>query len=162
MFGIVRLELKKIVLIYDSKTGNTDKMAQAIADGIRTVKDLDLTVRKVGEAFSLSFLEKTDAIIIGSPARYANVTSDMRVIFENILNLQKTKIVNLKGKLGAAFGSYGWDGGITLKYALEQIFKSLEIKLFSDVILSVETPSEKILDRCYELGKKICEKISKK
>ncbi|MGQ9543848.1 MAG: hypothetical protein ACUVTM_07185 [Candidatus Bathyarchaeia archaeon] len=49
---------------------------------------------------------KADAIIMGMPTHHHDMISDMKKLLEDI----SFKVINLKGKVGAAFGSYGWSG----------------------------------------------------
>jgi NAD(P)H dehydrogenase (quinone) len=40
----------KVLIIYDSETGNTEKMALAVAEGVREVKSVEVSVKKVEQA----------------------------------------------------------------------------------------------------------------
>lgn len=53
-----------VSIIYDSRTGNTERMANAIAEGARSA-GAQVTVRKLGEKFPVEELTKADAILIG-------------------------------------------------------------------------------------------------
>ena len=58
----------KLVIVYDSETGNTERMAKSIEDGVKSVGGVDIVVKKIGEPFSLKILSDADAIILGAPA----------------------------------------------------------------------------------------------
>ena len=66
-----------VSIIYDSRTGNTERMANAIAEGARSA-GAQVTVRKLGEKFPVEELAKADAILIGSPTHYSSTTAEMR------------------------------------------------------------------------------------
>ena len=54
--------MMKIIVIYDSKTGNTEKMANAIADGAN--QNADVEIMKIGEAFPLTIMADADGAIV--------------------------------------------------------------------------------------------------
>ena len=70
--------MPKVVIIYDSKSGNTEAMAKSIAEGAKAVSGVDVVLKKLGEPFSLGILDDADALILGSPAHYGHVTLEMR------------------------------------------------------------------------------------
>ncbi len=139
-----------VSIIYDSRTGNTERMANAIAEGARSA-GAQVTVRKLGEKFPVEELTKADAILIGSPTHYSSTTAEMRHFLESLDELRKTRKLNLKGKTGAGFGSYGWSGE-----ALERITGALRIlglTVRSPALKIVESPGENDLAKCREFGK---------
>ena len=152
--------MARVLIVYDSKTGHTGAMANAIAEGARSVKTVSVDLRKLGEPFPMTLLDNADAIIIGSPTHYANVTTEMKTFLEAIKELKKAGRLKLQGKIGAAFGSYGWDGGWNLQN-LEAEMKALGIKIENPIVEAVDIPSEKALKACLALGKTIAEKIAK-
>ena len=107
-------EMAKVFIIYDSKTGNTELMANAMTEGVRSAKGVEAQLFKIGTKCPISILKDADAIIIGSPTIYGNITHEVREFLIDLNYLQTAKCLILKGKKGAAFGSYGWDGGWTL------------------------------------------------
>ena len=56
----------KVVVVYDSKSGNTESMAQAVAKGSRSVPQADVALKKVDQT-NLEDLLNADVIIVGSP-----------------------------------------------------------------------------------------------
>lgn len=120
----------KIMVIYDSQTGNTEKMAKAVAEGASSVAGAVVEVKKIGEAFPLSMLEKADGLIIGSPCIYANVTDDMRGFLSNVNDAVKASRVNVKGHNAAIFGSYGWDGAWVMETLLKGTMHSFGYKVY--------------------------------
>jgi NAD(P)H dehydrogenase (quinone) len=96
----------KVLVIYDSQSGFTEKMAKFVAEGVEKVKDVEVELLKIGAPFSLSKLEKADAIILGSPNNYSNVTPKMKTFLESLKNLGTPS-----GKIGGVFGSYTWNKG---------------------------------------------------
>ena len=152
--------MAKVLIVYDSKTGHTGAMASAIAEGTRTVKNVGVDLRKLGEPFPMTLLDDVDAISLGSPTHYANVTVEMRTFLEAVKELKKAGRLKLKGKIGAAFGSYGWDGGWNLQ-KLEVEMKALGIKIKNPIVEAVDAPSKERLEACLKLGEAIAEKVAK-
>ena len=141
-----------VLIIYDSKTGNTASMASAIAEGARS-EGAEITVHKLGEKFPMEELSRADAILVGSPTHYSSTTSEMRHFLESVHELGKARKLNLKGKRGAGFGSYGWSGE-----ALERItgaLKVLGLVVKSPALKIVESPGENDLAKCREFGKEV-------
>jgi NAD(P)H dehydrogenase (quinone) len=157
--------MTKIVIVYDSNTGNTQKMAESITDGARSVSSVDVILKKIGEPFSLSvLLGDADAVILGSPAHYAYATPEMRDFVSCIEGQVVDGNFEVKRKLGAIFGSYGWDGAKSIeRFALE--VQKIGFMMYSSVLakpslLPQPQLREKTLKECYTFGKNIAEQIS--
>jgi NAD(P)H dehydrogenase (quinone) len=91
-----------ILIIYDSYTGNTEKLARAVAKGARQVEGAKVTVKKA-ERVKLPDLLAADGIIIGSPAYYGLMTAKLKEMFDKSVKLHG----RLAGKVGAAFTTAG-------------------------------------------------------
>ena len=149
-----------VLVIYDSRTGNTERMANAVSEGVSSVSGVKLVKHKLGERFSMKELADASAIIIGSPTNYSSVTPEIRHFLESMDELRKSSQMDFRGKLGAGFGSYGWSGE-----ALERITGALKILGFevtSHALRVVESPGPGDLDKCRQLGKDIAELAVKK
>ncbi len=146
----------KIMIIYDSQTGNTEKMAKAVAEGASSVAGAVVEVKKIGEAFPLSMLEKADGLIIGSPCVYANVTDDMRSFLSNVNDAVKAGKVNVKGHNAAIFGSYGWDGAWVMETKLKGTMQSFGYKVYDAVCVlqstNVKYHADTYMEECKEFG----------
>jgi len=157
--------MAKLVIIYESKTGNTEKMAKFIAEGAKSVIGINVLLKKLGDPFSLRILDDADAIILGAPAHYGHVTPEMRNFLAYLRDENNAGRLKLKGKIGAVFGSYGWDGGMAIdRLALDM--ETLGIKIQSRVLAQVpplpySSLKEKSLKECQELGKTLANKTSK-
>jgi len=142
-------------VLYDSVTGNTAKIAESIVNGLKRGGNVNVILKKVDEKFSLRILNDADLIVLGSPARYANVTPGMHTLITAILEAIELGIINLKGKLFAFFGSYGWDGGIALEKVFNKYAKLMGLKVLLPGFLITETPSENDLKLAEEFGLKL-------
>ncbi|MDQ1280915.1 MAG: flavodoxin [Thermoproteota archaeon] len=152
--------MAKVLIIYDSVTGHTEAMAKAVAEGARTVKKVNVDLKKIGTPFPLTILDAADAIIIGSPSRYSHETEVVRYFLKAVADYNKAGRLKLEGKIGAVFGSYGWDGGWNIEM-LENNLTELGMKIGGSTVLAVNAPTEKVLDACRQLGKTIADKIAK-
>lgn len=73
--------MAKILIIYDSRTGNTEKMARAVAEGARQIKDTKVNVKKVDETDVLD-LPKADAIVFGSPTYFGEMSGKLKAFID--------------------------------------------------------------------------------
>jgi len=151
----------KIMVIYDSQTGNTEKMAKAIAEGAGSVAGVDVEIKKIGDPFPLSMLAKADAAIFGSPCRYAGVTDGMKVFLENMSGYAKAGLMDVKGNPAAVFGSYGWDGAWVMEVVLKSMVESLGYKVHDDICVetgsNIKYHADEYLGKCKEFGKAFAE-----
>ncbi|MEG2053331.1 MAG: flavodoxin domain-containing protein [Oscillospiraceae bacterium] len=88
----------QISIIYFSKTGKTKEMAQVIANGAVTEKDVDAKIFPI-ENVDIDFLQNSNAVIFGTPTYYANDVWQM----QKWLDECDKKL--LCGKLGAVFAT---------------------------------------------------------
>jgi NAD(P)H dehydrogenase (quinone) len=86
--------MAKILVVYDSKTGNTEKMAFAVAEGAKQVKGVKAKIKKVDQT-TFQDLLNADGIIMGSPTYYGQMSAKLRLLLTNRLKSME----NLKEKL---------------------------------------------------------------
>ena len=100
--------MAKVLIVYVTTTGNTEKMANIIADSAKTA-GADVTCKTVGEA-SVAELAGYDVVAFGSPAMGAEVLeeAEMEPFFSDAAG-------SLGGKKVALFGSYDWGDGEWLR-----------------------------------------------
>jgi NAD(P)H dehydrogenase (quinone) len=97
----------QVLVAYDSLTGNTEKMAQGVAEGVKRVSGAAAHVRKVGEV-SKQDLETADAIALGCPTYYGNIPGRMKVVIDDWSWKMK---VDFTDKVGGAFATGGGQVG---------------------------------------------------
>lgn len=91
-----------VLIAYHSETGNTEAMANAVAEGARTVDEVIVTLKPVSEVTASDLLD-ADAIIVGSPVYNANVSPEISAFMAS----WPFEGEPLKDKIGAAFVSAG-------------------------------------------------------
>ncbi|MBN1106627.1 MAG: flavodoxin domain-containing protein [Deltaproteobacteria bacterium] len=95
--------MKKVMVAYVSRTGNTEKMAEWIAEGVRFAGH-DAVVKKVAEIKSEKDLAGYEGYAFGCPTYHRDMTAGMKTF------LFTAEKANLLGKIGGAFGSYTHSG----------------------------------------------------
>jgi hypothetical protein len=78
----------QVLVIYASKTGNTKKLAEAIAAGVREAGDVGCVVKPVAEVTKEDFLQ-SDGIIAGSPVYFGSMTAEMKGLFERFVGIRQ-------------------------------------------------------------------------
>jgi flavorubredoxin len=143
--------LPRILVLYYSQTGNTDKMAKAVAEGAQSVQQVNVELSYYVDAEQLS---QFDALAMGAPTYHHDMTLNMKRLFEEA----GAKNVDLKGKLGAAFGSYGWSGEAP-KLILEIMKNRFEMSVIEPPLLLKYAPDAAGLEKCRELGRRVAERL---
>ncbi|MDD4873684.1 MAG: flavodoxin domain-containing protein [Dehalococcoidales bacterium] len=129
--------MKRVLIIYYSLTGNTEKMAEYIAEGVR-FNGHEVLVKKTSDITNREDIRGFDGYIFGSPTHHRDMAQDMK----DFLLIPRRE--DLKGKLAGSFGSYTHSGGdaptILLK-TMEHVFqmKPSELGPFNLVETLVET-----------------------
>ena len=101
--------MARILLLFDSRGGLTEQLAEAIGEGVRSVAGAELLDRRIAEA-DVSELPGCDALILGSP-NWSGMTGKLKDWFDYSGDLWETG--ELAGKPGAAFtAGYSRSGGI--------------------------------------------------
>lgn len=149
-----RPEKYKVFIPYVSAYGNTRKIAEKIADGIKMAGDIDVEIMDI-EMADLSIvaekIEKSSAIIIGSPTINQNALPPIYNLFALI-----NPITN-RGKLAGAFGSYGWSGE-AIKI-IEDNLKNLKLKIYDEGLKVTFVPYDKSFQRAIDYGKGFGQKL---
>ena len=143
--------MRKVLVIYYSRSGNTEKMAKAVAEGAKNIQNVDVDLSYHIEAEELAGY---DAILVGTPTYHAQMPIDVKNLFEEA----STKQINLKNKMGSAFGSYGWSG--EAPQAVLEILKKFEMKVIEPPIRAKYKPEQQALDACMDLGKRVAQQLS--
>jgi flavodoxin I len=143
--------LPKILVLYYSRTGNTEKMAKAVVEGAKSVGNMEVELSYHVDAEDLSMF---DAILVGTPTYNHEIPIDMERLFEDAA----AKGISLKNKVGGAFGSYGWSGEAP-KFVLEIMKNKFEMSVVEQPLLAKYVPDQKMLDMCRDFGKHVSETL---
>jgi flavorubredoxin len=148
---MVVIWMAKFLILYYSRTGNTEKMAKAVAEGAKTVQGIDT---EIAYRIAVQNLAGFDALAFGVPTYH----HDMPLNIKNLLEEAAFKKIVLKGKIGAAFGSYGWSGEAP-RLVLEILKNKFEMEIVEPPLLIKYTPDHDGLEKCKEFGRKVAERL---
>lgn len=157
--------MPKVLVVYDSRTGNTEEMARVVGNGAREV-GAEVEVKKVADA-SLRDLEGADAIILGSPTHFGTMSENMKRLISESVKIRG----RLEGKIGAAFTSSGAvsGGNETTLISLLQAMLIHGMVVVGDPIrtggyygvVAIGKPDKEALDACRALGGRVSEIATK-
>ena len=146
----------KAVLVYDTMWGSTEKMAFAIADGLRqggTTVQL-MSMHTCHRSDVVTQLLDAGAILVGTPVLNSNIFPAMADVLCYLKGLKK------KNLIGAAFGSYGWNGAPI--DSVTKILEEMGIEIVSPSVKSLFVPDQPKLQECEDLGKLVNQKLTEK
>ncbi len=142
------------LVFYLTSYGNTRMMAEKIALGAREagaeVGLFDLQATDIPSL--LDDLESADALAIGSLTINGDAVKPAWDLLASLATLK------LRGKAAVAFGSYGWSGE-AVRF-MEERLKGIKFKVAAEGVRAQMIPTDKDLDACRELGKKLIESLS--
>ena len=145
----IEKEKKNILIAYVSAYGYTRKAAEFIAAGIGETNDVTAELLDI-EDISIGSLESkiitADGILIGSPTINQNTLLPVYKLFALINPIRD------KGKLGGAFGSFGWSGE-SPKIILENL-RLLKLKVFEETALFKFSPAGDKEELLKDFGRK--------
>ena len=134
----------KTAVVYWSGTGNTEKMAQAIADAagaeLYSVSDFNGNIADY------------DRVAFGCPAMGAEVLEEDE--FEPFFTGVEGQ---LSGKTIALFGSYGWGDGEWMRNWVDRCNAAGAVVIDGEGLIANETPSDDDLAACKALGEKLAQ-----
>ena len=103
--------MNRVLVLFDSLSGNTAKMAELVAEGARTVPDTEVRVRSIAEATADDVLW-CDGLALGSPTNMGILSWRMKRFWDEVMGPHWMKV---DGKIGCAFSTAGgWGGGMEL------------------------------------------------
>src|SRR5208337_648109 len=139
----------KALIVYDTMWQATEKMARAIGEGLKE-EGVDFKI------LNLKFNHRSDimaevldssAVVLGAPT----INNGMMPAMADLLSYMKC--LRPAGKIGAAFGSYGWSGEAVK--LISEAMREMDIGLVSDGVRIKFSPKKEDLDRCVELGRQV-------
>ena len=146
----------KIVIVYDTMWGSTDKMARAISEGAIS-EGIEVKICKLRAATNTEAMTEildAKAVIAGSPTLNNQMFPTMASFMNYATGLKP------KDKLWSFFGSYGWGKG-AVKGMIDEARKA-GFEIHEDTLEVRFVPEEEDLSRCFHFGKQIALKIKAK
>ncbi len=155
--------MSKILVVYYSKTGNTRKMAELVAEGVKE-EGLEVILKSTDEAKPEDFLQ-VDGIIAGSPTYFGLPAAEIKKLFDESVKY----FGKLEGKVGGAFTSSANIGGGNET----TIMGIIQMMLIHGMVVqgttlsghygpvAVGSPESEVEKECKELGKRVANLVKK-
>ncbi|UEC43513.1 MAG: Flavodoxin/nitric oxide synthase [Methanothrix sp.] len=151
--------MTKVLVVYHSRSGNTAKMAQVVAEGAKS-GGADVVVKKVEEA-ALEDLIGADGIVLGAPTYFGTLSAEMKGFIDGSVRVRG----KLEDKIGAAFTSSGspTGGNETTLLSLIQGMLIHGMVIVGDPLetgghygaVAVGSPDAESLKSCRKLGERV-------
>ena len=141
---------RTLLVFYLSAYGNTRRMAEAVRAGAETIAGVRVSLYDLEGAAAGTFvdlIEEADGVALGSPTINGDA---VRPIWELLSSLTT---VALQGKVGAAFGSYGWSGEAVRM--IDERLKGLKLDVPVDGLRVKLAPTDEELSRCRTFGEQL-------
>ncbi|MFC1479860.1 flavodoxin family protein [Candidatus Omnitrophota bacterium] len=150
--------MKKLAIVYYSRTGNTEAMARLIAEGAAMESDVQVDVKDIKD-FPAEKALGYDGLIIGSPTYYGSMAHEIKKFFDDSVSFHG----KLSGKVGSAFSSAANIGGgnettitgILNAMLIHGMIVQGDWKGDHYGTVSIGSPDERVQKQCRALGKRI-------
>jgi flavorubredoxin len=144
-----------LLVFYISAYGNTRHMAEAVAAGAESaggvrVSLYDLEGSEVAPFVDL--IEGADGIVIGSPTINGDAVKPVWDLLSSLA------VVGVRGKLGAAFGSFGWSGEAVAM--IEDRLRGLKLRVPVKGVRAKLVPTADELAECTALGEAMAQHLT--
>jgi NAD(P)H dehydrogenase (quinone) len=151
-----------VLVLYYSKTGNTRKMAERVAEGVKSVAGMEVVLKTTQEVTEDDFVNAA-GVIAGSPVYFGLLAADLKRIFDEFRSTRK----KMENKVGAAFATSGFlaGGNETTIMSILQCLLIYGMIIVGDPmsatghygVASVAAPDEKTSDSARKLGARVAE-----
>ena len=153
----------KVLIVYDSRTGNTEKMAVKISEAIKD-NGLEVILKKVEDA-SVDELPNVNALILGSPVYYGLPSGKIKQFID--------ESVKYHGKLTHLVGGAFCSAGGTHTGSESTILALLDSMLIHGMIIqgnphgnhygpaAIGSPDDKTLEHCEKLAERVVNLVKK-
>ncbi|MFN2342750.1 MAG: flavodoxin family protein [Desulfonatronovibrio sp.] len=152
----------QILILYFSKSGNTKKLAQAIAQGVERVEGAKAVLKSTAEVTKDDF-QNASGVIAGSPVYFGIMAADMKRVFDEFISLRK----KMEGKVGAVFATSGdpTGGKETTMFSMIQAMMIYGMVIVGDPMSATGhygtacegEPDEKVRENGAKLGARVAE-----
>ncbi len=141
------MSVKNLLLIYHSQSGNTEKLATAVAEGASLELEIDITIRRAYEA-SFKDLQRADGLLIGTPENLGYMSGAIKDFFDRTYYpAQSFQLCTPY----ALFISAGNDGRNAVR-EIDRILLGYPMKKVAEPVIVVGEVDSKGLEACKDLG----------
>lgn len=146
----------EVLVLYYSRTGRTEALARAVAEGVEAVEGASASVKRVDYATVDDFIS-CDGVAFGSPNYFSYMAGLMKDFFDKALSIRE----KVTGKPAAVFTSGGGSSDSAL-LSLERMINSFRLQKAADGVVSHGAPSSGDLASCRELGEALAKSALKR
>lgn len=146
----------KVLIVYHSLSGNTKKMAEAVAEGARAVPGTEV-ILKTGLEATIDDLLACDGIALGSPDYFSYMAGGVKDFLDRTYYPSQGKVA---GKPAVAFGSAGGPTDNILR-VLDQALGWFNFRKIADSVGASGKVSPGALAECQSLGRKLAGAVAK-
>jgi len=154
LFNEARSE-KTLLVFYLSAYGNTRRMAEALAAGAEQIVGVRVSLYDLeggdAEIFT-DLVEEADGLAFGSPTINGDAVKPIWDLLSSLTS------VSIRGKLGAAFGSYGWSGEAVR--LIEDRLRGLKLRVPVEGLRIKLVPDLGELEQCRALGEQLARHLT--
>ncbi len=146
----------RILVTFHSQTGNTQKMAEAVASGVSRAEGAEAVFKRAGDT-TADDMRDCSAMVICSPEYFGYMAGAIKDLFDRTYEAVREDVRVMK-KPYAVVISAGNDGTFALNQ-IERILKGYRLKKVQNPIIAKGVITPEILSRCIELGETIAEGV---
>ena len=156
----------QVLVMYYSRSGNTKKLAEEIARGVKEVRGVSCIVKPASEIKKEDFLS-SDGIIAGSPVYFGTMAAKLKAVFDKFVGIRK----KMGDKVGAAFATSGdpTGGKETTIISIIQALMIYGMIIVGDPldatghygVACTGAPDEKTISNAKKLGKRVATLIKR-
>ncbi|NIR87977.1 MBL fold metallo-hydrolase [Candidatus Bathyarchaeota archaeon] len=146
---------RKILVVYDTMWGSTEKMAKAMVEGIssESVETMLFRLPFSDQGDIIKELLEAKGILVGSSTINNGILPTVAPFLEELQGLRP------RNKMAAAFGSYGWGGGAVK--TIEESLEKASIEIVAPALTVKWVPDKNEIKKCFEFGRKFAKKVTK-
>lgn len=142
----------KVLIVYYSRTGNTEAMAKAVAEGAES-EGVQVQLKRVDYA-SVYDVVHADALAFGSPCHYGYMAGELKVFFDRML--EKDVLKKIRMKPATVFICNGETGGKEALLSVQRIlYHYLTLLPVGKGVTCKGKPGEKKIEECKTLGSEL-------
>jgi flavorubredoxin len=147
------LARNKVLVVYDTMWGSTEKMARAIVDGLTS---MNVEARLYRVPYSdrgdiIADLLEAKGILVGSSTINNSIIPTLAPLLEDLVGLKP------KNKIAASFGSYGWAGGAVK--SIEEAFMRAGVETVMPALTVNWVPTKEEIQKCFNFGKEFAQRV---
>ena len=148
--------MTRVLVVFHSLSGNTEKMAKAFAEGAKSFPGTEVVLRNATDA-TLEDLLRCSAVAFGSADYFSYIAGTIKDFFDRTFYPSQGKVT---GKPYAAFAT-GGGGGETVLAVLDRLCGSFKLKKAVSGVSAAGVPTSEILRECREAGKRLAKSAAK-